>query len=155
MEDSDYMEFRLQGETHLAWVVRRGEENAKDCVSLPKSRCVEERRWRNTEDVPATRAWFGNKHRAFAQHKVVKLRETYRSKFVKRYFPSVAKRAEHDVEAFWRNFNRNEHCAHEWPIMPDEHGHWHCPHCGQWRTRVREHKRGDSSIGVITKEYRV
>jgi hypothetical protein len=104
-------------------------------------------------DAPATRGWFQGKPRAYAAHHIVRLRPevTYRS-IVKAFAPRRAPRR-HEVEAFWRNFEKTA-CVHDWPILPDENGHWHCKKCPQWRTRVKQHERGDAGVGFVSKEYR-
>lgn len=109
-----------------------------------------------TDEVASQRQFVGGKPRAFASHKVLKLRETYKAKTISRYFSMAAfvKRAQHEVGQFFRHFDKDPTCEHEWPIMPDDRGHWHCRKCTEWMTIVREHKRGDPSVGVLTKEYR-
>lgn len=105
-------------------------------------------------DVPAGRGWFKGKPRAYAAHHIVRLKPevTYRS-IVKAFAPRRAPRR-HEVSAFWRNFDKTTGCEHDWPVLPDENGHWHCRKCPQWRTRVRNHERGDAGIGFVTKEYK-
>lgn len=107
----------------------------------------------NIVDIPATRGWVKNRKIAYAAHHVVKLREhmSYRS-LVKSFAPRRSPRR-HEVEAFWRNFEKNTDCFHDWPILPDEKGHFHCRKCKQWRTRVKAYERGDATIGFVTKEY--
>lgn len=104
-------------------------------------------------DVPASRGWFGGKPIAYAAHHIVKLRkEVTQRSIVKAFAPRRAPRR-HEVEGFWRNYEKTPGCIHDWPILPDEEGHWHCQKCPQWRTRVRQHERGDATVGFVTKEY--
>lgn len=103
--------------------------------------------------MPATRGWYGGKERAYAAHHVVKLRKETTTRTLLRAFAPRRAPRRHEVEAFWRNFEKTPGCVHDWPILPDEHGHWHCRKCPQWRTRVRQHERGDAGVGFVTKEY--
>lgn len=104
-------------------------------------------------DVPAGRGWYKSKPVAYAAHHVVRLRkETTTRSLLRAFAPRRAPRR-HEVEAFWRNYDKTPGCEHAWPILPDEHGHWRCGKCPQWRTRVRSHERGDAGVGFVTKEY--
>jgi hypothetical protein len=104
-------------------------------------------------DVAASRGWFDGKPVAYAAHHIVRLRkEVTQRSVVKAFAPRRAPRR-HEVEGFWRNYEKTPGCVHNWPILPDEHGHWHCQKCPQWRTRVRQHERGDATVGFVTKEY--
>ncbi len=105
-------------------------------------------------DERASRGWFESKPVAYAAHHVVRLRkEVTQRAIVKAFAPRRAPRR-HEVSSFWRNFDKTTGCVHAWPILPDEHGHWHCSKCPQWRARVRPHERGDATVGFVTKEYR-
>lgn len=108
-----------------------------------------------TERVPARRDWFKFRERAIAAHLVVKVKHRVSYSLVKSIWPAGWHVRQHDVEAFWRNFDRDDTCPHDWPIMPNDKGHWRCTKCAQWRVRVRAHKRGDPKLGIITKEYKV
>lgn len=104
-------------------------------------------------DKPAVRGWFNKKPVAYAQHHVVQMRKELNHRaIVKAFAPRRAPRR-HEVEAFWRNYDKTPGCIHEWPLFPDERGHFQCQRCPQWRTRVKQHERGDAAIGFVTKEY--
>ena len=104
-------------------------------------------------DMPATRGWFNGKPQAYAAHHIVKLRKETTTRTMLRAFAPRRAPRRHEVESFWRNYEKTPGCEHAWPILPDEHGHWHCSKCPQWRTRVRQHERGDAGVGFVTKEY--
>jgi len=108
------------------------------------------------ERVGAHRGWYNHRNIAYAAHHVVKLRHGLTTRKIMRALQGDRRTPRrHEVAAFWRNFNKHPGCIHEWPIYPDENGHWTCPRCGQWRTRVQDHMRGDASLGFVTKQYKV
>jgi hypothetical protein len=108
----------------------------------------------NIVDVPASRGWYRGKPRAYAAHHVVTLKKHINRRVIMRSFAERSSPRRHEVEAFWRNFNKQPHCEHDWPLYPSEDGHFKCARCGQWRVRVKSHERGDAGRGFVTKEYR-
>ena len=106
------------------------------------------------QSVPATRRWYGSKNIAYAAHNIVRLKKHVTYKNIYREMIDRQGPRRHEVSAFFRNFSKTA-CEHEWPIMPDEDGRWHCLKCSQWRIRVKNHMRGDASRGFVTKEYKV
>lgn len=103
---------------------------------------------------PASRQWVGNKKIAYAAHNVVHLNSTVTKRSLVQTFSERRGPRRHEVAAFWRNHNKT-HCEHDWPLFPDEDGHFHCKKCPQWRVRVKQHERGDATIGFVTKHYEV
>lgn len=106
------------------------------------------------ERVNGRRGWEGKRQIAFAAHNIVRPRPHQTLKSIAASFRERAGPRRHQVGEFWRNFEKTN-CDHDWPIFPDEKGHWHCQKCPQWRVRVKEHLRGDASVGFVTKEYKV
>lgn len=107
------------------------------------------------EGVALRRGWVGNKHLPFLAHNIVRLRkDVTRRRMIGALMPRQSPRR-HEVRWQYKNYNKPPFgCEHEWPIMPDEKGRWHCPKCGQWRIRVEKYERGDASKGYVTKEYK-
>jgi hypothetical protein len=57
--------------------------------------------------------------------------------------------------AFHHSGGQATGCAHDWPPMPDERGHWHCTRCGRKRWWVKEHRRGKYELGINDNDYKV
>ena len=105
------------------------------------------------DDVPAQRFMIGNKSIASPRHRLVRLRPKVTVHQMNRVMQLRMKPGLHDVRQFWRNFDKSDNCDHDWPMLPDEFGQFHCQRCSQWRVRVKEHKRGDPSRPVIRRGY--
>lgn len=54
-----------------------------------------------------------------------------------------------------QRFQKDDNCEHDWPLLPNEDGEFHCKRCTQWRVRVKQHERGDRERTVIRKGYQV
>lgn len=109
-------------------------------------------------DVPASSKLVRGKRVAYAKHRVVEIDLANRSKTLRRVFKSLMPRESprrHEVRGAFHHTGGDKDCGHEWPIMPDEKGHWHCSRCGRTRWWVKDHVRGDASKGFTTKEYTV
>jgi hypothetical protein len=107
--------------------------------------------------APATRRMIKNRPTAIAEHHVIKIKPGVTRKVIER---TIAPRGgyrvrRHEVECFWRNYNRNDICEHEWPMEPNIRGHYHCKKCTQFRVRVNQHERGSAELGYVTKDYSV
>jgi hypothetical protein len=65
----------------------------------------------------------------------------------------------HDVKGHFRHRGGYKPCisldGHDWPLMPDERGHWICKTCGRERWHVDKHVRGTAELGVVTKDYSI
>lgn len=105
------------------------------------------------ETFPATRGWFKGKNRAYSSYSLVSLRKEITVRRALGVFREHSKHRRHEVQSYFRNFDKHEGCAHEWPLYPDAEGRWTCPRCGQWRIRVKEHVRGDATLGWVNKDY--
>jgi hypothetical protein len=110
--------------------------------------------------VPNQAGLIAGKRRVFHQHhrvviNVQKLHTLRRSLGRTLLTP----RAEHEVRGHLRNIRLRDGCLHEWQELhdPDPIGHlrWTCTHCAGLRTTVKQHKRGDATIGTTSKHYEV
>jgi hypothetical protein len=65
----------------------------------------------------------------------------------------------HDVKGHFRHRGGYKPCisleGHDWPLLPDERGHWVCKTCGRERWHVDKHVRGTAERGVVTKDYSI
>jgi hypothetical protein len=107
------------------------------------------------DDIPASRRMVGNRSVAFPRYRLVRVKPKTTVHHISRTFVDRMKPGLHDVRAFWRNFEKDESCEHDWPLLPDEEGRFKCARCSQWRVRVKEFKRGDPSRPVVRKGYQV
>lgn len=96
-------------------------------------------------------------YRQFLSHKVLTLHvpEKIDRRRLARDIVAISKRRAHMVRGHWREDFRN-------PLAPlCEHSFeprgniLHCLHCDGQRLFVREHQRGDSSIGFVSHDYKV
>lgn len=107
------------------------------------------------DDVVASRRFIGSKPVAFPAYRLVRIKPKTTVHHISRAFSDRMKPGLHAVREFWRNFDRNEHCEHDWPLLPNEWGQFHCQRCPQWRVRVKQHERGDPTRPVMRKGYQV
>jgi hypothetical protein len=106
------------------------------------------------ESVAAHRGMVRNRSVAYAAHHIVRLAPGLTVRKMSAVLTDRAPPRRHEVRAFFRHYKVQKGCEHNWPILPDDEGHWQCSKCGGIRTRVKEHLRGDASRGFVTKEYR-
>ena len=69
---------------------------------------------------------------------------------------AITRRPLHPVKGFWRLDWRNpftKGCLHEWESL--DQNHIGCKTCKGRKIFVKDHVRGDASLGVITHEYAV
>jgi hypothetical protein len=107
------------------------------------------------ETVPAARGYYKGKFRPYSAYHLVDIKKEVTRRRALNVFREHSKHRRHEVQAYFRNFNKHEGCEHQWPLYPDQDGRWVCPSCGQWRVRVKEHMRGDASVGFVSKDYLV
>lgn len=63
---------------------------------------------------------------------------------------------EHAVRGHWMYLGADENCLHDWrPLLAGSRLRECCAQCGGRRTFRQAHKRGDSTLGQITKTYEV
>lgn len=109
----------------------------------------------NIETKPVSRGWYNGKNRAYQAYHLVDLKKEVTIRKALGKLREHSKHRRHEVQAYFRNFDKHPGCEHEWPLYPDDGGKWTCPKCGQWRVRVKEHVRGDASLGWVNKDYLV
>jgi len=107
------------------------------------------------QSVPAMRGYYKGKFRPYSAYNLVGIKKELTVRRALGVFREHSKHRRHEVQAYFRNFDKHEGCTHEWPMFPDDKGKWTCPKCGQWRIRVKEHMRGDAAIGFVSKDYLV
>lgn len=107
------------------------------------------------ETIPARRVLIRGRPTVYAQHNIVRLRKGTTIKKMVSIFNERAPSRRHEVRGHWRHFRLSPNCVHDWTVLPDDEGHWHCKTCDGTRTWVQEHLRGDAARGFVTKEYTV
>ena len=105
------------------------------------------------DEVAASRRFVGSKPVAFPSYRLVRIRPRTTIHHICRTMRDRMKPGLHQVREFWRNFDKNDNCAHDWPLLPNDDGEFHCRTCGQWRVRVKQHERGDPARPVMRKGY--
>jgi hypothetical protein len=106
-------------------------------------------------DVRATRGFMGKRqYHKFLDHSVLTLRVPQRQTTVKlaRSLIAAARRRAHSVSGHWRKDHRHRgsaNCHHEWDVDGV------CQLCGGHRLWIREHVRGDASLGFVSHDYAV
>lgn len=106
------------------------------------------------EHVSHRRVLVRGRPTVYAAHSIVRLRKDFTIKKAMAHFTDRAPPRRHEVRGFWRHYHLTQGCEHDWDVMPDESGHWHCKTCKGMRTWIKSHLRGDASRGFITKEYK-
>lgn len=96
-------------------------------------------------------------YRRFLSHKVLSLNVPQKidRRRLARDIVAMSKRRAHMVRGHWRRDFRNPLaplCEHSF----ETHGNiLHCIHCDGQRLFIKEHQRGDASLGFVTHDYRV
>lgn len=129
-------------------------------VMLAALMMLNEQKHVQTVYVPNNAMLIGGKRKVFKQHHRVvvhlKAHET-----IKRALGGtlLTPRAEHDVRGHHRNLRLRKECVHDWVDMsdPGDGGHvrWACTKCNGLRTTVTPHRRGDTLVGKVVKNYEV
>lgn len=74
----------------------------------------------------------------------------------KTFYPDTrASPVGHRVRAHWRDYHKREGCVHEWPLYPDDDGHYKCAKCPGYRRRIENFHRGRSDSGYNLHTYEV
>lgn len=74
----------------------------------------------------------------------------------KTFYPNTrASPVGHRVRAHWRDYHKRAGCEHQWPLFPDEDGHFHCARCPGYRVRIENFHRGRSDEGYNLHTYEV
>lgn len=72
------------------------------------------------------------------------------------YYPNTrASPVGHEVRGHWVRFHLEPGCVHEWPMIPDDHGHFVCERCRGWRTWKKAYHRGNAVAGYDVHTYEV
>jgi hypothetical protein len=100
---------------------------------------------------------FTPQRKVYAGHTLVSIPMSTSSEQTRRtYYPNTrASPVGHEVRGHWRHWHISEQCLHEWPLVPDELGHFACAFCRGWRTWCKPHRRGDSSRGTNIQTWEV
>jgi hypothetical protein len=97
------------------------------------------------------------RYRKFLQHTVVTLTvPTTRYKTLARKAVANLRRRAHEVRGFWREHWKHppvQGCPHEYASV--DAAHIRCTVCKGEKFWIKEHQRGDASLGFVTHEYRV
>jgi hypothetical protein len=100
-------------------------------------------------------------HRRFVDHTVIRLNVPTRrnTRMLARRVFAQSRRRYHEVRGHWRNYLRHagivcDNGQHKWGA-PDDAGHARCRDCAAWRVWIKEHGRGDASLGVVSHSYAV
>jgi len=107
------------------------------------------------ESMPARRALIRGRPTVYPAHHIVKLKKGTTLKRMVSIFNERSPSRRHEVRGHFRHFHLSPNCVHDWNVLPDDNGHWHCKTCRGTRTWVTEHLRGDAARGFVTKEYKV
>lgn len=98
------------------------------------------------------------RYRKFCEHKVIHLHiPEKRYRRVAQQAIAISRRRAHPVRGHWRKDFRNPgsaFCDHTWST-PYGDNHASCELCGRRRTWVKEHERGDASLGHVLHDYTV
>jgi len=94
---------------------------------------------------------------AFDYHKVsLKLPKTKPVPYLERHLRNIERRHRaHQVRGFWRHYYNEHRCKndeHEWEWDTDN-GYGLCGKCMSFTTWVREHVRGDPTLGWVRHDY--
>jgi hypothetical protein len=97
------------------------------------------------------------RYRRFVDHSVIRLNvpaKEYRI-VAKKAVGAAAKQRRHSVRGFWRKhwmFPGIASCSHQWVAHDDI---VECSECGRRRFWIKEHERGDASLGYVLHDYAV
>jgi hypothetical protein len=111
--------------------------------------------FRETE-VPARRAFLGNRQVPFVRHNVITMhleqKEAVRQAM---HEPSGRHNKHHDVKGHWcESRKKGRGCQHLWTMLDEDHGE--CSYgCGAKKWWKAKHTRGDIHLGSTSKTYAV
>lgn len=107
-------------------------------------------------DQPAGHRLIGGKRVNYMASKVVEI-ELGRTKIIRNAmkFEDRESPVRHQVRGAFHHSGGNLECGHDWPLMPNDDGHWQCKSCGRIRWWVKDHMRGDATKGYNDSKYEV
>jgi hypothetical protein len=113
-----------------------------------------------------TKLYFPAKGKAYHKGKFIPYMDRHivslnvpNNKTVKQYLTSIsreaAKRRAHQVRGHWRQNHETglERCYHAW--APVDEKHHECERCKRQRVWIKDHQRGDASIGYVQQQYQI
>lgn len=105
---------------------------------------------------PTRRVWIGNRQVPSVSYNVVTMHLEQKDA-VRRLSDEItgAHRKEHDVKEHWcQSRKKGKGCTHKFALSDPKHGE--CVHgCGARIWWKKPHKRGDASLGTVSKTYKV